>query len=268
MAPAALLLLLVTGAFLPVPFHAQDGEAAEASDWTDLDEALLEEEDWLDEDPADRDPMEGVNRATHGFNEELLEWVIDPLHRLYRIVLPGAARRGLIRFFSNLNEPVILVNDLLQFAPRDAGHTTARFVINSTAGVAGFLDFATPLGFPGHDNDFGGTLAVYGVPSGSYLVIPVLGPSTVRDALGEAVDGALRPDIWLFGIGTQALLLTTGGGMTTYDIQQDRLEALRETSVDYYAALRGAYLMDRDAQIDQRILDVPWRVWFDGPVEP
>ncbi len=272
-ATAGLALLLVLGTLAPHAVHADahegaTDEAPAESDWTDLDDALLEEEDWLDDDPADRDPIEGVNRATHGFNEQLLEWVVDPLHRLYRMILPGAARRGLIRFFANLNEPVILVNDLLQFSPHDAGRTTARFVINSTAGLAGFLDFATPLGLPGHDNDFGGTLAVYGVPSGAYLVIPVLGPSTVRDALGEAVDGALRPDIWFFGISTQALLLTTGGGMTTYDIQQDRLDALRETSVDYYAALRGAYLMDRDAQIDDRIGEVPWRAWLAERAEP
>ncbi len=237
------------------------GEDAEST-WTDLDEALLEDDDWLGEDPADQDPIEGINRATHGFNEGFLSWVVDPIHRAYRFAVPDVARRSLARFFQNLNEPVTLANDLLQFSPEDAGQTSARFLVNTTVGVVGLFDPATSIGLPHHKTDFGETLAVFGAPSGAFLVVPILGPSTVRDAIGELVDGALRPDIWLLGVGSQVLLLTTGGGMASYDIQQDRLDALRETSVDYYAALRGAYLLDREAQVLARIEEVPWRVWL------
>lgn len=237
------------------PGFARD---ASQSTWTELDEALLEEDDWLGPDPGERDPLEPINRVTHGFNEGFLEWVVDPVHGVYRLVMPRTVRRRLASFFSNLNEPVILVNDLLQFSPRDAGETGTRFLINSTVGMAGLFDPAKLLGLAGHRNDFGETLATYGAPSGWYFVLPVLGPSSVRDAIGEAVDGVLRVDNWLLGVGGVALL-TTGGGMTTYDIQQERLEALRETSVDFYAALRGAYLLDREAQVERRIGEVPWR---------
>ncbi len=262
------LILLLCGAASPVRSQSTaagdpttspvDDRQPSSTDWSDLDEALLEDDDWLQPDPADRDPMEGINRATHGFNAFVLDWVVDPVNRLYRLAVPAPARRGVARFFSNLNEPVILVNDLLQFAPNDAGQTGARFLVNSTVGLAGLFDPARTIGLPGHHTDFGETLAVYGAPSGSYVVIPVLGPSSVRDAFGEIVDGVLSVDFWVLGAGPQ-LLLTTGGGMVTYDVQQERLDALRGTSVDYYAALRGAYLLDRDAQVAQRRTEIPWR---------
>ncbi|MCP3983012.1 MAG: VacJ family lipoprotein [bacterium] len=226
-------------------------------DWDEVDELLLED-DWLQADPAERDPLESMNRTFHGLNETLFVRVVDPLHRVYRFIVPSAARRSVVRFFSNLGEPAILVNDLLQFAPSDAGETGARFLINSTAGVAGLFDPAASLGLSGHETDFGETLAAYCAPSGPYFVVPVLGPSTVRDAFGQAFDLVLRPDIWLLGL-SSVVLVSTGSGMATYDIQKDRLEALRETSVDYYAALRGAYLLDRDARVGQRICGLAWR---------
>jgi phospholipid-binding lipoprotein MlaA len=250
--------VLLLAALITVAAPGFGQETGSESTWTDLDEALLEEDDWLGPDPGERDPLETTNRATHGFNEGFLECVVNPIHRVYRFVVPELARRRLTSFFSNLNEPVVLANDLLQLSPRGAGETGARFLINSTIGLAGLFDPAKPMGLDGHRNDFGETLATYGAPSGPYFVIPVLGPSSVRDAIGEAVDGLLRVDVWLLGTGGR-VLMTTGGGMSTYDIQQERLEALRETSVDYYAALRGAYLLDRDAQVQERLREVPWR---------
>jgi phospholipid-binding lipoprotein MlaA len=152
------------------------------------------------------------------------------------------------RFFSNLSEPVTFVNDLLQLEPVRAGTTGARFLLNSTAGVAGVFDPATAWGIEGHTSDFGETLAVYRVGSGPYFVIPVMGPSTVRDAFGEVVDAALRPDTWLLSPGAR-LAISASDGLVTYEIERQRLDALRDTSVDFYAALRSAYLMDRDARI-------------------
>lgn len=247
-----LLVLLIV--FLSV---AAAAEEPAVPDWSELDELLLED-DSLPPDPADRDPLEPMNRGTHGLNEGFLKWVLDPAQRAYRFAIPSILRRGVVNFFSNMGEPAILVNDLLQFAPADAGETGARFVINSTLGLVGLFDSADVLGFPGHENDFGETLAAYHAPSGPYLVVPILGPSTVRDAFGKVVDSVLRPDVWLLGLGS-VVLVSTGSGIASYDIERERLTALRETSVDFYAALRGAFLLDRDARVEARVCGLAWR---------
>jgi phospholipid-binding lipoprotein MlaA len=114
--------------------------------------------------------------------------------------------------------------------------------------VAGFFDPAAAWGIEAHTSHFGETLALYRVGSGPYLVIPVMGPSTVRDAVGEIVDGLIRPDTWLLTPGTR-LVVSAGGGFISYEVHRERLDALRDTSIDFYAALRSAYLMDRDARI-------------------
>jgi phospholipid-binding lipoprotein MlaA len=193
-----------------------------------------------------------LNRSVFWVNEQFYDYVADPVSTAYEYVVPGAGRRAVRRFFDNLDQPVVFANDVLQFAPREAGLTLSRFAVNTTLGVAGFFDPASHFGLEGHRTDFGETLAVYGVPSGSYLVIPLLGPATLRDAFGEAVDAFMRLDVWLLG-GAEVLLATTGSGLATYEIERPRLDALRETSIDFYSALRSAYLMDRDAHIEARI---------------
>jgi phospholipid-binding lipoprotein MlaA len=213
---------------------------------------LEAETDWLfgddGPDPADRDPLEPLNRGIFGFNEVVYGWVFDPVATAYQWVMPGPGRRAVRRFFTNLGEPVTLVNDLLRFRPLQAGSSGARFLINTTAGVGGLFDPAAAWGLELHASGFGGTLAVYRVPSGPYLVMPIMGPSTARDAVGGLVDGIMRPDTWLLAA-TPRLVMAAGSGFTTYDIERERLDALRDTSVDFYAALRSAYLMDRDARI-------------------
>jgi phospholipid-binding lipoprotein MlaA len=230
-------------------FLALSAPAAHA--WTELG-PIDADTDWLfaDDlpDPADRDPLEPLNRGIFGFNEVVYRWLFNPFAGAYEFVMPDPGRRAVRRFFSNLSEPVTLVNDLLQLKPLRAGSTGARFLINTTAGVGGLFDPATAWGLEGHTSRFGETLAVYRVGSGPYIVIPMMGPSTVRDALGEVVDFALRPDTWLLSPGSRLVVAATDG-FTTYEIERNRLEALRRTSVDFYAALRSAYLMDRDARI-------------------
>lgn len=212
--------------------------------------------DWLFEedapDPADRDPLEPMNRGIFTFNEFVYAWLLDPVATAYEFVVPDPGRRAVRRFFANLGEPVTFVNDLLQLEPKRAGKTGARFLINSTAGVVGIFDPAGAWGIDGHTSDFGETLGVYRVGSGPYLIIPVMGPSTLRDALGEIVDGVLRPDTWLLTPASQ-LIIVASGGIATYEGEREQIEALRATSVDFYAALRSAYLMDRDARIQARI---------------
>jgi len=226
---------------------------------------------WLDDvpDPAVRDHLEGYNRSVFRFNEACYLHVITPLTRGFRFLVPEVGRKAIRSVFDNLQLPVVFINDLLQLAPREALTTFGRFAMNTTFGLGGVLDPASDVGWARHETDFGQTLAVYGVPSGSYFVVPVAGPSTVRDSLGEAVDIALRPDMWLLGFGPW-VLMDVAGGVAAFDVEGERLDALRATSVDFYAALRAAYLMDRDASVAQRISLVrgdPGKASTGGPLD-
>jgi phospholipid-binding lipoprotein MlaA len=164
-------------------------------------------------------------------------------------------------FFRNLNSPSIMVNDVLQREWRAACMSTARTGINSTVGVAGLFDPATRLGFPSHNADFGQTLALAGMPSGPYLIVPLLGPTNARDGFGAIIDFAFRPTTYLFGsvllgglpgIGDQLIyssIQTGSSGLVTRAAAQHELDALRESSVDFYATLRTAYYQARTADI-------------------
>lgn len=265
---AALLgfaLLLVARAALadgaPVLEVPLPDEAAPAAgeDWSDEDDWLFEE----GPDPAERDDIEGSNRAVFGFNEGFYRYLADPVTRGFEWLVPEPGRRAIHRFFLNLESPAIFANDVLQLAPLDATKTLTRFAVNTTVGVVGLFDVATPLGIERHETDFGETLAVYGTPAGSYVVIPILGPSTARDTFGEVVDALLHPAVW-FASPAQQVVLRTSGGLSAYDVEKERLDALRATSVDFYAAIRGAYLLDRDARVGARTAGRWWR----GEEEP
>jgi len=225
------------------------------------EEAWSEDDDWLFEegpDPAERDDIEGSNRLTFGFNEGFYQYLADPIATGFAWLVPEPGRRAVFRFFANLESPVLFVNDVLQLAPLDATKTTSRFVINTTVGIVGLFDVAGAVGIERHETDFGETLAVWGTPSGSYVVIPILGPSTARDTFGEIVDAVLQPTSWFLSPGQQ-VLIRTSNGLSAYDVERERLDALRATSVDFYAAIRGAYLMDRDARVAKRRETRWWR---------
>ena len=258
-----LLLGLVAGAVraeeeaAPVPAPEAPPPATGATPLAD---------DWLFEDagpdPAERDGMESVNRVSFGFNERFYHYLADPVARGFAWLVPAAGRRAIHRFFLNLESPALFISDVFQLAPLDATKTTSRFVINSTVGIAGLFDPAGAFGIERHETDFGETLAVWGTPSGAYFVIPLLGPSTARDAFGQVVDAALHPEVWLL-TPVEALLFRTSDNLSEYDLERERLNALRATSVDFYAAIRGVYLMDRDAKVEQR-RDTRW--WHRKPV--
>ncbi len=237
----------------PAPEAEPEAAApAEAEDWAD--------DDWLFEDgpdPAERDDLEGSNRVIFGFNEAFYRYLADPITRGFEWLVPEPGRRAIHRFFLNLESPVLFVNDVLQLAPLDATRTLTRFTVNTTVGIVGLFDVASMLGVEGHDTDFGETLAVYGTPAGSYVVIPILGPSTARDTFGEIVDAFLHPAVW-FASPAQQVVLRTSSGISYYDVEKQRLEALRSTSVDFYAAIRSAYLMDRDALVAARVAGRWW----------
>ena len=219
--------------------------------------AQLGYDELFDEPENDvEDPLESFNRPVFGLNRGMDRFLIDPISRAYSFAVPGIARRAIRRVFVNLNSPAVLVNDLLQLAPRRAGVIGARFVINTTVGLVGLWDAAERVGLQSHQNDFGITLAKYGVGSGPYLVLPVLGPTTARDAFGELVDLLLLPQTWFFGPTTWVFAAYQGSdGFTLLDVHRDALKALEESSVDFYVAMRFAYLSNRTAEL--RSLDQP-----------
>jgi phospholipid-binding lipoprotein MlaA len=203
-------------------------------------------EDYVD--VAESDPLEPSNRAVFGANEVVYRFVFDPVTDFYELVLPKPVRRSVLRFFDNLGEPAVVLNELLQLNPVRAGRTGARFAINTTVGVAGLFDPARKIGLEPNRTDFGETLGAYGLGQGVYLVIPVLGPSTARDLVGSVVNGFLQPHAYFLAY-APTFLLATGGGLSRYEANRPELEALREGSVDFYSALRSAYLMERAAGV-------------------
>lgn len=224
------------------------------------DDLLLEAEyDAL----AGADPLERSNRVFFRGNEVLYQVVFDPLADVYAFVFPDPVRRSFGRFFDNLEEPVNCLNELLQLNPPSAGRTGARFVLNTTVGVVGLFDPAERLGLPPSTTDFGETLGAYGVGEGWYLVIPLLGPSTVRDLFGGVVDGFFNPLSYLFGYTTQ-VIVATGSGFSRYEAEREKLDLLRQGSLDFYAALRSAYRMQRAAGVREARADSPVLRRLDG----
>ena len=202
------------------------------------------------------DPYEGFNRGVFAFNQAVDKVAVKPVSTVYRKVAPIPARRGITRVFQNLTEPFSFINNLLQGKPRRAINSLGRFVINSTIGVGGLADHATDLGIPRAKEDFGQTLAVAGARRSPYLVLPLLGPSTVRDAIGTGVQFVADPAQIVIG----SELSTTQGyvftGTRLVDSRSQATEAgadtILETSADPYAATRSAYFQRRKAEISDQ----------------
>jgi phospholipid-binding lipoprotein MlaA len=233
---------------------AETAEAATPEAAADAAPDPLFDEDASDEDYATElgawvpDPLEPLNRQFFRFNDGVDQWVLLPVTEAYQFVIPKPVRLCVRRFFRNLKSPVYFVNNLLQLRFVDAAQTLAGFALNSTAGFMGLFDPASNVGWKQHPADFGQTLGFYGVKSGPYLVVPLLGPSTVRDGTGDLVDRAFDPLTYVFGMGN---LLWIGGssGFVTREANAKALAALRESSVDYYAAMRSAYTQNRESRI-------------------
>lgn len=201
---------------------------------------------------ATNDPLEPLNRGMYFVNDGLDTLVLRPAAEIYRIFVAPEVREAIRNVLANLRTPVILVNDVLQGETDRAGVTLGRFVINTTVGVGGIWDRARDFGLLGHTEDFGQTLAVWGVPEGPYLFIPVLGPSNPRDLAGAGVDIATNPLTWISGNETVDAVLITRTGLTALDTREgliEPLDALRQGSLDPYAALRSAYRQRREREI-------------------
>jgi phospholipid-binding lipoprotein MlaA len=197
------------------------------------------------------DPLERMNRGTLAFNGVVDRWVLDPITIAYRFILPEKVRRAITRALFNINSTQVLVNDIFQLEWTDAGITLSRLVINSTAGIGGLFDPAANMGLERHVSDFGQTLAISGAPSGMYFMLPLLGPTTVRDGVGLGVDAFFHPTFYLLG-GTDVLLFSGSSGLTERARHFEELKALEESSVDFYAAMRSGYYQNRVSEIWSR----------------
>jgi len=208
---------------------------------------LFGDEFGLDDKVEPNDPFEGTNRALLSFNQGLNRRIFDPMIRGYRYVTPEPARKAVQRIFANIKAPSTLINDLLQLRFKDAAQTLGRFILNTTFGFGGIFDVAVEAGWVHHESDFGQTLGRFGVNTGPYLVLPVFGPNTIRDGFGDVIDLFFQPLTYLLGF-TPNLMIGAGSGFSTLDAEEASLKALEESSVDYYSALRSAYLQSRAAQ--------------------
>ncbi len=198
---------------------------------------------------AANDPLEPFNRKVFAFNHSLDTRAALPAATYYKSAVPDGAREGLHNFLSNLTLPVTFANNVLQGETTQAGSTVCRFSVNTTVGILGVLDPATGMGYPEHDQDFGRTLAVYGVPGGPYLVLPLLGSTMPRDLAGKIlVDHYFNPLGYVTYDGKLYVSLTENL-VKLVDQRSRKINTMRDierTSVDYYAAMRSIYLQRRD----------------------
>lgn len=215
------------------------------SDWDD--------DDWLDDEfdlesefdamSAD-DPLEDMNRGIFAFNGQVDRFVLTPVTDVYQGLVPTAGRTGIHNVFVNFDTPSRLANALFQGRPKAAGITLGRFVFNTTFGLGGLFDVGSRIGLKKQRADFGQTLATWGVPSGAYLIFPLLGPMTLRGGVGTGVDLVMQPASWVMGP-LPGMLMGASKDFTRREQNVFELEILRDASLDFYAALRSAFLQDR-----------------------
>ncbi|MEQ8354913.1 MAG: VacJ family lipoprotein [Kiloniellaceae bacterium] len=217
-------------------------------------------DEWSDSDSGnfgppedDNDPLEVPNRMFFAFNEALDFAVIRPIAVTYRFIVPTGVRNTVRNFLRNLRTPVTLANDLLQGDLDRAEVTFTRFFINSTIGMLGLFDIAADSGFPYHDEDFGQTMGTYGAGEGFYLVLPILGPSNLRDAGGRIVDIFLDPLTYVapreVGVGRA---VAAGVDFRSRNIEE--LDSLKADSLDFYARIRSLYRQNRESEINNGTL--------------
>ena len=191
-----------------------------------------------------RDPLEPMNRAIYSFNDGVDKAIFKPLAEGYRAVLPAAVRNGIGNFFANINDVLIALNNLLQGKIINAVSDLGRVVVNTTVGILGLMDVATEFGLEKHNEDFGQTLGYWGIGDGPYLVIPLLGPSNVRDAVGKVVDFKTDPVTYVESMRARNVLW----GVRLISHRADLLDTskiLDTAALDPYEFLRDAYLQRR-----------------------
>lgn len=199
------------------------------------------------------DPLESVNRGTFWFNDQLDIYFMEPVARGYRYVLPRPVRKGVSNFFTNLRYPINFVNYVLQLNFTAAAEETGRFLVNTTVGVAGLIDVASDIGLEKGYNDFGLTFAHYGIPAGPYIVLPILGPSNLRDFTGKAGDFLVHPTEYPYYINAttkdfrdwESRSTTVLEGLSRRAQLINAIESAKETSLDYYSFIQATYYQVR-----------------------
>lgn len=195
--------------------------------------------------PSEGDPFESYNRAMFSFNDGLDQYLLKPVAEGYDAVLPGPVKTGISNFFSNIGDIFVILNDLLQFKFEQAFSDTFRLLFNSTIGLYGLIDVATPMGLPKHNEDFGQTLATWGIADGPYIVLPFFGPRTVRDTGSLIIESAYDP---LYTNIKQQDTLYGAIFLNTVDTRYKLLKASRivdQAALDKYSFIRDAYLQHR-----------------------
>ena len=201
----------------------------------------------------ENDPWEGWNRGTQKFNDSLDKAVIKPVAKGYLWATPKVVDDGITNFFSNLNDIGVTINDFMQLKMMQGGMDASRFLINTTAGVVGFIDVAKMIDLPKHNEDFGQTLGFWGVPTGNYLVVPFLGASSPREVAGAVGDALMNPLTYTFVFaGGGAAVSAVNAGAKTVDVTDTRAglmsteKLVDEASIDRYTFIKNAYQQRRE----------------------
>lgn len=236
------LLLGMICVLLAVPAFAQDDAA-----YDDYDDDYFAEDDV----GGVSDPWERMNRGIFRFNEGADRWVIEPIAKGWDFVVPDFAQRAIRNAFDNAAMPIDFGNNLLQLKPQHAGRDIARFLLNSTVGIGGLMDPASTIGLVDSREDFGQTLGYWGVPTGPFLMLPLLGPSNIRDGAGLAVDSASNPASYFIPFAASASW-TVGRLLNGRSLAIEQIAAERRAAVDFYAALRSGYSQYREGLVNDR----------------
>jgi phospholipid-binding lipoprotein MlaA len=205
--------------------------------------------------PDPRDPWERFNRTSYAINDALDRAALKPVAKAYKKVTPRFVRTGVNNFFSNLDNISTVINDVLQGKGKQAGRDSARFLMNTTLGLGGLFDPATAAGLEKNDEDFGQTLGKWGVKSGPYLMLPVLGPSTLRDSIARVPEQYTNPVQYLEDDSTRYII--TGIGVIDMRAGLLDLDAQIEKSYDKYAFIRNAWLQRREYQVTDGNIEDP-----------
>ena len=226
-------------------------------------------------DPAQRaafeqnhDPLEPLNRKVLDLNLFIDRILLKPVTKVYMAILPEQARDALKRVLDNMKEPVVVINNVLQGEPKHAGVAVGRFVVNSTIGVAGLFDVAKKWGMAKVTGDFGQTLFVWGVPDGPYLMLPLLGPSNPRDAVGMGIDAYIDPFSFLAtaeDVDEIEISRFVLGGIDERARVMDVLDDLQKNSLDFYAQLRSLSQQRRAAELRRGAAPPPAANFYEDP---
>ena len=236
------ILILIPIVFFSLPLWSLDSDKIKTNS-DDFETSSFEDEIY--------DPLESVNRVIFNFNNVADKVILEPVAKGYK-KLPSPIQNGLGNFLNNLKMPLVIVNQLLQGQGGNAAESTGRFFINSTAGLLGIIDVAETVGLEQKQEDFGQTLATWGIGDGFYIVLPIFGPSNLRDASGmflTSINDPINAYAITEGEGWIIPVKTATNAINDRSKIIDEVNALRNNSLDYYAAVRSSYYQNRKAAI-------------------